>query len=199
MELPGLCKFNYQVVRDMAWVIGSLPLLQKLARLNSIDFIENDFFLDQLVIFDQQLKLLERDPSALNRFLERNNTRLIGKYFERLVEFWLLHREDVKLLGSGIQINSGNKTLGEFDFIYEDLNSNEIIHLEVAGKFYLAQHNSSEWSNFIGPNGTDNLQSKLNKIQNNQIPYVENKTAKHILMKLGITDNLISKVILKGY
>ncbi len=199
MDLPGLYRFNTQAVRDLAWVIGSPPLLQNSVQLNSIDFIENDFFLHQFLIFKNQLNRLDKNPSALNCFLEKNNTRLIGKYFERLVEFWLLHREDVKLIDSNIQINSGNKTLGEFDFIYKDLTSGQFIHLEVAGKFYLAQHNSSGWSNFIGPNGIDNLQSKLNKIQNSQIPLAENKTAKRVFKKLGITNNLISKVILKGY
>lgn len=199
MEHLGLYRFNRQIVRDLAWVIGSPPLLQNSAQLNSINFIENDFFLHQFLIFKKQLNRLEKNPSALNSFLEKNNTRLIGKYFERLIEFWLLHRDDIRLIDSNIQINSGNKTLGEFDFIYKDLTSGQFIHLEVAGKFYLARHNSSEWCNFIGPNGIDNLRIKLNKIINDQIPLGKNNVAQHVLFNLGVKNELISGVILKGY
>ena len=102
MEHLGLYRFNRQTVRDLAWVIGSPPLLQNSAQLNSINFIENDFFLHQFLIFKKQLNQLEKNPSALNSFLEKNNTQLIGKYFERLIEFWLFHRDDIRLIDSNI-------------------------------------------------------------------------------------------------
>jgi len=199
MDLPGLYKFRNQAVRDLAWVVGSPPLLNNSPKISSVNFIKTDFFNNQLLKFSEYLKDLDKNPSKLNDFLSVNNTRLIGKYFEKLVEFWLLGRKDIKLIGSNIQIINMNKTLGEFDFIYKDLVTNRIIHLEVAGKFYLAEKNNSEWSNFIGPNGIDNLKSKLEKMQNDQIPLSKNDIAKRALSKLGITTGLISKVILKGY
>lgn len=121
MDFPGLYKFISQAIRDSVWVIGSPPVLKNSTKLNSVNFFETEFFHDQFLRFSKYLIQLNENPTKLNRFLENNNTRIIGKYFKRLVEFWLLHRDDIKLLGSSIRINNGNKNLGEFEFIYENL------------------------------------------------------------------------------
>ncbi len=196
---PGLFKYRNQIVRDLAWVIFSPVLLANIPS-------ENFRFDDGSVLtagnknINNFLQSLDDNPLKLKDYISAGNSKLIGKYFENLVKFWLAYGNgSYKLVSSNLQINSGGRTIGEFDFLLHNLNRNNFIHLEVAGKFYLAYRNVNVWSNFIGPNGIDNLNDKLEKLQKEQMLLSSNQIAANALRALGINGRLEKIILLKGY
>ena len=87
-----------------------------------------------------------------------------------------------------MQIQGETETLGELDYIVFDTETENTIHIELAGKFYLfdeslAGNTEAKW---IGPNRKDTLEFKLNKLQKKQFPllYASETIAK--LKSLGI-------------
>ncbi len=199
MNPEGLYKFRNQIVRDLAWVIHS-PVLMNIPSRNNIHFDNGSFLLRTKNDTGIYLKNLDDNPTVLTKFISEENSRLIGKYFENLVKFWLQNGiHPYKLIVSNLQINSGGKTRGEFDFILQDKTNGKFIHLEVAGKFYLALHNSGEWIDLFGPNGIDNLDVKLRKLLEEQMLLSEKPESVEILNGLGINGKLEKIILLKGY
>jgi len=188
--------FINQHVRDLAWVIGSTPLLNNT---NDKRFLSEDFFTTEYNKFLPTLQKLDDNPQRLVEHIETGNTHLLGKYFESLIEFWLQSSADKELLTHNLQVFKGRNTIGEFDFVYRDLNSNKVYHLECAGKFYIAHKNIDAHSNFIGPNSIDNLERKVLKITNDQIKLCETNEGKEALFIEDIEEEVIPKVFLKGY
>lgn len=97
-------------------------------------------------------------------------TRRVGVYFERLIRFWLEHVAGVDLVGAGIQIRDGNRTIGELDFVFCDpIRNSAVTHWEVAVKFFLHDP-SRDGSHYPGPNVTDDFESKVTKLFDEQLP-----------------------------
>lgn len=188
--------FINQHVRDLAWVIGSAPLLNNS---NDNQFLSEDFYTTVYKKFLPTLEKLDDNPQRLEDHIENGNTRLLGKYFESLVEFWLQSSADKELLTHNLQVFKRRNTIGEFDFVYRDLNTKQVYHLECAGKFYIAHKNIDEHSNFIGPNSIDNLERKVLKITNEQIKLCETDEGKEALFFEDIEEEVIPKIFLKGY
>lgn len=189
--------YTNQTVRDLAWVIGSPPLI---VNNNEYDlFLGKEFFENEFKKFIPQLDEINNDPQRLIAHIKNGNTHLLGKYFESLVEYWLRFTDDKKLLSHNLQVFKGRNTIGEFDFIYRDLSDNKVYHLECAGKFYIAHKNVSEHSNFIGPNAIDNLDRKITKLINEQILLGQTKEGKEALLIDDIYEDIIPKIFLKGY
>jgi len=99
------------------------------------------------------------------------NLRL-GHLVEKIVAELLKNANNYKLLFDNVQIIEDKKTIGELDFIVQENQTQQVIHLELAYKFYLFDPNiSSEHINcWIGPNRNDSLQQKLHKLKTKQFP-----------------------------
>jgi hypothetical protein len=109
--------------------------------------------------------------SELNRVNELNfqlptNVRL-GHLVEKIVSELIKSSTNYKVLYENVQIINDKKTIGEIDFIIENINKKELIHLEMAYKFYLFDPNISAdpINNWIGPNRNDSLKEKLDKLK----------------------------------
>jgi len=187
--------YKNQFVRDLAWVIGSPPILKNSNQL----FLEQEFFENEYKKFVSHLNELDKNPQQLIEHINNGNTHLLGKYFESLVEYWLKLSPGKKLLAHNLQVFKGRNTVGEYDFIYRDNKNNKVYHLECAGKFYIAHKNTSDHSNFIGPNTTDNLESKLNKIFNEQILLSKTDAGIDALLLEDINQEINPKIFFKGY
>lgn len=196
---PQIFSYKHQCVRDFAWVIASPPLLKNSSDFCRPWFLEKSMFDNEYEILKPLLHKLDDDPSPLINHIENRNTRLLGKYFETLVEFWLINSPGKELLAANVQVEENHFTIGEIDFIYRDLLTGEIIHLEAAGKFYMSSENISRCDSFIGPNTNDNLGRKLDKLLNGQVKLSQNGSAKSLLNKLGINGKITPAVLLKGY
>jgi hypothetical protein len=191
-------EFKNQIVRDLEWVISSPPFFDNLFLYPSVQFLTHDFFNSEVEQFKSQLYLLDKNPESLADHILFGNNKLLGKYFESLVEFWLLYSKRFEILSKGIQVDVNGETLGEFDFILRDRLLNKFIHLEAAGKYYLSFNNSESWESFIGPNPNDNLQRKMRKLLNDQINLGKTDSGKIKLAELGITE-LETAIMIKGY
>ncbi|WP_430408255.1 DUF1853 family protein [Kordia sp.] len=96
----------------------------------------------------------------------------LGHMVEKVVAELIKASTNYKLLHENIQILEEKNTIGELDFILEEIHSNKIIHLELAYKFYLFDPSISEnpFYNWIGPNRRDSLKEKLDKLKKKQFP-----------------------------
>ena len=111
---------------------------------------------------------LDKSPQALINHLKALKTVRLGLRFEALVAYWLMISPNYKLLSKNIQIIENGITLGEVDFIIEDLNSKKIIHLEVAVKFYLGTSPYENPYRWFGTNTKDQLGRKLDHLKHHQ-------------------------------
>jgi len=127
-----------QAVQDLLWVINSPsfvggPNVASIAPLAAEDI----------------------DTTSLDDFLaERGPVHRVGRYFEQLVHYWLCYVRGVELLGAGLQIRDGKRTIGELDFVYRDEHGT-VVHCEVSVKFFL-HHPRAGTSDFPGPNASRN-------------------------------------------
>jgi hypothetical protein len=122
-------------------------------------------------------------------FLLPTNLRL-GHLVEKIVSELIKASTNYKMLYENIQIDYNKKTIGEIDFIIENIKTKKLIHVELDYKFYLYDPNISSDSinNWIGPNRNDSLQKKLEKLKKKQFTLLYHKCAKSKINK-KIIDN----------
>lgn len=116
------------------------------------------------------------------------NIRL-GHRVEKIVSDLIKASTNYKMLYENLQIKVGNKTIGEIDFIIEETQTKQIIHLELAYKFYLFDPNLSTIpiDNWIGPNRNDSLIDKIEKLRDKQFPLLQNPQTKALVSEVDTT------------
>lgn len=192
--------YKNQIVRDLYWVISSPALFETLpgsAGKRATIFNQNLFDTENNSL-TEVLADLENHPEPILEHIQFGNNKLLGKYYESLVEYWLQISKRFELVDKSVQLNHNGETLGEFDFILKDKTGDKFIHLEAAGKFYLSSENKSDWKTFIGPNPNDNLKKKIEKLFNEQTQLSKTTHGKEKLSELGVSE-IESAVLLKGY
>ncbi len=117
------------------------------------------------------------------------NVRL-GHLAEKIVSELIKSSTNYKVLFENIQIIEEEKTIGEIDFILQNKNTKQILHVELAYKFYLFDPSiSSETiNNWIGPNRNDSLQEKLAKLKTKQFPLLYHNCTKEKLNTIAINE-----------
>jgi hypothetical protein len=123
----------------------------------------------------------------------------LGNRLERFFAFIIQESEGFEMLAQNIQIIENKVTLGELDFIVKNLKNNEIYHIELGGKLYLYDPNiEGELARWVGPNYTDSLLKKLDKLQTFQFPLLHHSFTRQVLTFLRIDPLLIfQKICLK--
>ncbi|WP_420573289.1 DUF1853 family protein [Kordia sp.] len=116
------------------------------------------------------------------------NVRL-GQMVEKIVAEFIKSSTNFNLLHENIQIIKDKNTIGELDFILENVATKQVIHLELAYKFYLYDPSISEEtiSNWIGPNRKDSLIEKLDKLKQKQFPLLYHDATKTMLPEIEIS------------
>lgn len=171
---PWLLLKNPQV-RALAFAIGSVSLVLNwpnpchAATETPIELPNDEFWQQQLQRYWPRLLQLDDNPRPLQHALNlRANTRL-GHYFEDLLAFWLGDEgwHEFVLIGHGIQRMDGKRTLGELDFLLENLDTGQIEHWEVCVKFYLGEGllKAADW---VDLQRQDTLGRKLHHLQQQQ-------------------------------
>jgi uncharacterized protein len=106
------------------------------------------------------------------------NIRL-GHLVEKIVSELIKSSSNYKVLHENIQLIEDKKTIGEIDFIVEQIPTKQLIHMELAYKFYLFDPaiSAEAINNWIGPNRNDSLKEKLEKLTRKQFPLLYHKPA----------------------
>ncbi len=182
---------NNSAVRDLAWAIFSEPLL--ISR-------QLDPELDNCTIAltperEASLLALDAEPAPLLTHLhERSSTRL-GIYFEYLWQFFLANDTELELVAHNLPVRDGGRTLGEYDLIYKQRDSDQHIHLELALKYYLGLPDSATW---LGPGKQDRLADKMTHLLQRQTQLANTEPGRAVLSDLGV-DKLLRQMEVKGY
>ena len=126
----------------------------------------------------------------------------LGHQVEHIYLQLLKASNKYKVLAHSLQLVEYKQTLGELDFIIKSLETEEIIHIELAYKFYLLDPNvEGPIEGLVGPNRSDAFTYKIDKTKNKQMPLLYSDAARKLLevvaskKKLKIdVDNIIQKV-----
>lgn len=109
----------------------------------------------------------------------------LGLYHEALWHCILDLAPAIELLAQNFPIRDSQRTLGELDIIYRHRPSGQIIHLEVAIKYYLGlpegPEEQSSFSRWIGPAGVDSLAIKAGHSEQRQLPLSDHPLARQQL------------------
>ena len=206
---PEFLALKCRPLRDLAWSLLYSTLFSPIPKLppewfNSdyIDSTSTGYFLSWL-------QKIDGNPSALNEHLAEQRSTRLGIYYEQLLSFYFKYYEingerRFDLLAKNHQVNADKRTLGEFDFIVFDRNTQCIQHIEVAVKFYLGHQDYNHstlkpieknrplhnWHNWVGPNFRDTLAIKMRHLQEHQL--LLGKT-------IAGAQSLIDLIKIKGY
>ncbi|WP_298516391.1 DUF1853 family protein [uncultured Kordia sp.] len=116
--------------------------------------------------------------------------RRLGHLVEKIVSELLKASNNYKILHENLQVIEDKNTIGELDFIIESMASKQVIHLELAYKFYVFDPTLSTDTKYcwIGPNRKDALHEKLEKLQQKQFPLLYHEATKAKLPELNLEE-----------
>lgn len=187
-------EFRHHAVRDLAWVISSASLI-----LDEGDDRVSDSWC-RIAWYDRipWLRELDRAPEALHDWLRAHRSRLLGHYFEALIEYWLRHWRRMAVYAVRLQVSGEDRAIGEFDFLFRDRFRDIDYHWESAVKFFLRFRHADDTYEWLGPNPRDTLQNKLTKVFGQQLPLACEPEARPLLVRMGV-GLLNSQAFIKGY
>tara|TARA_R100000935_G_scaffold57981_1_gene93428 strand:- start:280 stop:1113 length:834 start_codon:yes stop_codon:yes gene_type:complete len=121
---------------------------------------------------------------------------VMGKRMEFFFKAAIIFNPQLQLLANNIQIHQNKITLGELDYLVNDLQSQKILHIELMYKIYVYDPNiQTEMKRWIGPNRKDSLIEKLDKVKNKQLPLLYSIPARPFLKTLEISAENIEQQI----
>lgn len=171
-------------VRDLAWLISSPPIIDGDRENNHWTTLL--FWQDQYNQLQQTLLALDKHPAPLHNLLHQQKDRRLGRYVETLMSFWFSTNDRYELIAHNLQVQEDNKTLGEFDFIVNDVLTNKTQHWELACKFYLGLGDTRQSDNWHGPLLKDRLAKKYHQMQTKQSQLSKRPASQFILSKQSI-------------
>lgn len=157
-------EYQHPLVRELAWIIGSRPLMNDHGYKDVYQTLDDLWYSTLLEENQEYFASLDENPKPLSDWLNDRPTRFLGKRFESMLEFFFKTNPRFDVLAANVQLRQNNDTYGEIDFVVRDVWHDRVIHLEVACKFYLSAKNSPKWSLWKGPNPSDTLELKMNKL-----------------------------------
>ncbi len=181
----ALHQLRHQAVRDLAWCCFSAPMMNELpGTLITILPVDNHSLWPWLQALDQQ-------PQKLLDHLSQIKSTRLGIYYEALWHFYFANHPEWELLHHNLQIDRNGITLGAFDFLCR--RGDEYWHIETAVKFYLSNATNPlaahDWKYWVGPEGKDRLDLKLNHLRQHQLPLHQTDEARLQLTKRYPTVN----------
>lgn len=186
-------RWRHADVRDLAWVLGSPPLL--CPRDTHGEQAGAPRWLDQawcdraVAVSQAWLARLDRDPEPLQAHLARERDHRLGSHFESLLAFWLGWPDNplCQLVARNLPVRVDGRTLGEFDFLVRDRANGELQHWEVAVKFFLGVQSGGQARHWIGPGLRDRLDLKLDRLRTHQLRLGSSPAGRRLLAEHGLT------------
>ncbi|MEE9309856.1 MAG: DUF1853 family protein [Cocleimonas sp.] len=167
-------RFTHRLIRDLAWVIVSPPLVS--GNFNDTHWWNHADCLSEFEDCLPTLLALDKDPSPLIKHFEQLKSGRLGLRFEHFIAYWIIISPNYELITQNLQIimpiedphKKGNHTHGELDFIIRDTRTDKTIHLEVAVKFYLGTLPYDDPYRWFGTNTSDQLGKKFDHLKQHQ-------------------------------
>jgi len=125
----------------------------------------------------------------MNRFLPKPifKKMRLGHQMEHVFEQLLVRNNTYELVLHNQPVKDGNLTIGEIDFILKNLESKQLIHVELTYKFYIVDPTISEpIHRLIGPNRRDMFYTKMEKIRDRQFPLLHSENGITTLLQKNI-------------
>ena len=105
---------------------------------------------------------------SVPRGVELNFNQKLGHLYEHALGVLIEASDQLFMVAQNLQIfDSDGRTIGELDFVVQDVESGRYLHLELAIKFYIAVQGSKGWK-FPGPDPKDNWSRKLDRMRRHQ-------------------------------
>lgn len=188
--LGQLCE---PVVRDLAWLLFSAPLLRAQPPLGRLaEPFENAGDAAASVAW---LLALDRDPEPLRERLAASRLTRLGRYAECLLAFFLEYGPALRLVAANVALRRAGRTLGECDFLVET-ESGRRLHWELAVKCYLhAGGDHASLADYVGPNLQDRFDLKLAHLVGHQLPL----SARDEFASLGHAGPWDAQMFVKGW
>lgn len=120
----------------------------------------------------------------------------LGNRLERYFAFVVEQSRQYRVVLQNFQIVEHKKTIGELDFILQDTQTDELLHVELGGKLYLYDPIfEREIDRWVGPNRKDSLVQKVEKLKNEQFPLLFHPKTVQLLAEKGIDVTKIQQKI----
>jgi len=174
---------NNSIVRDLAWVIDSPPLIQ--GNVAHCSWTTTNQWHRAYREFTTHLTAIKDNPRALQKLISEQTDRRLGHRFETLLTYWFNSSERYDIICQNLQVQDTNRTLGEFDFIVKDKQTKQTQHWEVACKFYLGIGDTNNIENWHGPMLKDRLAIKYERMQSRQSRLSKQVAAKKMLAEMN--------------
>ncbi|MGH8493868.1 MAG: DUF1853 family protein [Moraxellaceae bacterium] len=179
-------RWSQPVVRDLAWVLASPPLLAM--RAPGVRWLNAAWCERAYRVSHDWLAALDHNPTPLTAMLAQRSDPRLGSYFEALLAFWLAWENNplYRLVGRNLPVRAKNLTLGELDFLVEERQSGELQHWEVAVKFYLGVAPGGELRQWVGPGLKDRLDMKVQRLLEHQLALTQRPEGRGLMQHLGL-------------
>lgn len=132
--------------------------------------------------------------------LDTSKKLRLGKWVEHFAAHQIANHNDLDLITDSLRIRQKKQTLGELDLLFK--NKSQLSHLECVYKFYLYDYTKSyknKIAPWIGPNRTDALMLKLDKLRFKQLPLLHHPVTQSYIHDLGYeSGNFIQYVQFKA-
>jgi hypothetical protein len=114
----------------------------------------------------------------------------LGHLAEKIVAELIKSSTNYNVRYENVQVMEDKRTIGEIDFIIENISTKQLIHVELAYKFYLFDPSisSEPINNWIGPNRNDSLQQKLEKLKSKQFPLLYHNGAQSMFDNIELEE-----------
>lgn len=197
LQYRPMCHLPYASpeVRDLAWSLCSPALLQR--RDAGVHWPDDAWYASIGKLFHPQLSRLDVNPQDLHEFLAQRRDRRLGHYFEMLWRYWLEHNPAYRLLHANLPVRAAGNTLGEFDLLVHDRQTDKVLHWELAVKFYLGTGDTRQSANWWGPGKRDRLDIKTGHLLQHQSQLSRHSEAQALLATKGLQVDA-SWLIVKG-
>ncbi|HZH86136.1 MAG TPA: DUF1853 family protein [Brumimicrobium sp.] len=163
-------KLKNTSVRDLYWLLFSEGPLSESYNISPYTLFPQQILEEWKQNSKDYFLELDKNPNSLILFVNRKKNKRLGFYAEALLSYFFQTFNSIELLLQNFQIIDQKKTVGEVDFII--LYKEQVIHLECAVKYYLLKDSThpEQASNWVGPRMKDNLELKLEKLIQHQLP-----------------------------
>lgn len=186
-----ISQLNTPAIRHLAWLCRAPQLLHSPLTFEPARYLPEDL--------NSKFSAWDCSPDAAPALLREAPQKRLGFYFERLYQVLLEDLLGWNILLQNRQIQSNGRTIGELDFVVHNRADNRIEHHEIAIKYYLGVpdlHGKTLW---YGPNATDRLDLKTDRMLRQQSQRTQLPEARTLMAEANITGPVTPRIFMPGY